>query len=324
MSEPTHRAAENQALLVCVQCKGPLLESVRALRCAQCAITCPVENEIADFARGSYFDQFTPGQQLRPEHLEGLEREQQGSRTRARYYLGRLRSRFGEQRVRVLDCGCGNGMLVDELNAAGYETWGNDLSQLRRWQWNSRHSRRQLVVASGSALPFPDNFFDAVIASGVLEHIGVSESWTPPYRALPKETRDRDRQAFIRELFRVVAAGGSIYLDFPNGDFPVDFWHGDRPGSARFHSLSEGFLPTLAEVRQLVQTVRPRAKVDVQPLRGRLAFSQVRSHWYGRLFGPAATLLVRIVSSSGVRKTPLARISPFLVVELSESEDSPS
>ena len=55
------------------------------------------------------------------------------------FYLPLLR-RLARERgpalpLRVLDCGCGNGLSVDLLNEAGLDAWGNDLSKLRRWQW---------------------------------------------------------------------------------------------------------------------------------------------------------------------------------------------
>jgi len=118
--------------------------------------------------------------------------------------------------------------------------WGNDPSALRKWQWRERMWRERLSVADGGSLPFADGFFDAVLASGVLEHVGVAESRTGRYEVRPLPSRDAVRRRFLTELFRVTAPGGTIWLDFPNGAFPIDFWHGDRPGAARRHGPARG------------------------------------------------------------------------------------
>jgi len=216
---------------------------------------------------------------------------------------------------RVLDSGCGNGVSVDLLRDLGYEAWGNDLSQLRRFQWRERRFREGLIVASSLRLPFPDGYFDAVISSGVLEHIGVAETGVPRYSVRPLPDRDEQRTAFLRELLRVTRSAGAVFLDCPNGSFPVDFWHGDEPGAARLHSRSEGFLPTVNEVQHLVPTVHIEV---LSPFR-RLQFHQARRHWYGRLLGPLANAafgLLRFYPFRIALRTPL---NPFLVLRMEKT-----
>ncbi len=155
------------------------------------------------------------------------------------YYLPAALARQQLERpFRVLDSGCGNGIAVDLLGEAGIEAWGNDVSALRKWQWQERKFRHRLVVADTRQLPFGDGAFDMVISSGVLEHVGVEEGRNPGYFVKAKADRDRQRLAFLEELVRVLAPGGALYLDFPNGAFPIDFWHGDQPGGARFHKMT--------------------------------------------------------------------------------------
>jgi SAM-dependent methyltransferase len=298
--------------LVCPRCKGLL----RSACCDACGQQYGVENGIYDFVQGSYYDAFQSGDKLSGEHLRGLSLEIQGAETRARYYERLLRRRFGPGAIRVLDCGCGNGLTVEHLRAAGLDAWGNDNSALRKWQWRERPDREHLVVADGGTLPFQDGWFDAVICSGVLEHIGVDELGVGGYSVTPRPTRDSERAAFLAEVLRVTRPGGAIYLDFPNGAFPIDFWHGVRAGGARFHSLSEGFLPTRQGVAQLFgrlgETVRIRA---VSP-NGRLAFRQVSSSTMGRLLSPFGRLLFWLFDTPiglWLVRTPL---NPYLVLQV--------
>ncbi len=298
-------------MLVCPSCRSALAEAPASLRCTRCGIDYPREDGIADFANGRYYDAFDPAAGLSEEQRAGLALEEEGTRHRLLGFYEPLLRAYVPDARRVLDCGCGNGLAVDLLAGRGFEAWGNDLSLLRKWQWSERLHRDRLAVASGLALPFPDGWFDAVISSGVIEHIGVDESRSPRYTVRPRATRDEERLAFVSELLRVTRRGGCIFLDAPNGRFPVDFWHADAPGQARVHALNERFLPTARELRSLFR------EAGVQELRflspyGRLQLRQVRRHWYGRALTLPAIALLRLMRV--VPPLAASPLNPFLVV----------
>jgi SAM-dependent methyltransferase len=289
----------------CPKCRVHLTaEDSIALRCTRCLVPYPLENGVVDFSGGQYYDAFDPQQELSAEHLRGLEAEVSGARWRIEKYYGpRLPAR-----ARVLDCGCGNGVSVDALMAQRFDAWGIDLSSLRKWQWRERIHRERLGVASALRLPFGDATFDVVLSSGVIEHIGVAEEGGDTYRVRPLPDRDEQRAAFVSELLRVTRRGGSIFIDCPNGGFPIDFWHNSVGGRARFHRRDEGFLPTFREIEKLAggHTV-----VAHSPHR-RFAFRQVGRHWYGKIFA----LPMRVLFALMGERIATSAMNPYLVVEV--------
>jgi hypothetical protein len=290
-------------MFVCPHCRGPLDEP---LACSACGRTYSVDGGIADFAEGAYYDSYDPAQPLPPDHLAGLEAEFNGTHARiVDYYIPRL-----PRGARVLDCGAGNGLSVDLLAEHGFDAWGVDLSQLRKWQWRERTRRERLVVADALRLPFPDGFFDVAISSGVIEHIGVHESRDPDYHVAPLPNRDELRRQFLAELVRVTS--GVVYVDCPHGAFPIDFWHRATGRGLRFHPLDEGFLPTFNEVRALV----PELRVEALSPHRRLRFRQVRERWYGVAFALPMSLLFRGMSLPGLRWLARTAVNPFLVVRI--------
>lgn len=307
---------------VCPDCRSGLAQTADGLRCGECRSVYLVEDEIADFLRGRYYDNFVPGQVLTAEHQEGLEEEVAGAVSRIQdFYLPLLRRHLQREpnrgQARVLDCGCGNGVSVDLLNEAGFAAFGNDPSALRKWQWKERRHRRRLAVADGSKLPFPEGHFDAVLSSGVLEHVGVCE-WANPYRVEVLPDRDSQRRAFLSELLRVLAPEGRLWIDFPNGAFPVDFWHGTTSKRGlRRHGRREGFLPIVREVRGYVSEIAPEFTVKaVGPYR-RLRLHRIRKHLFGRLLNLPARVLLRTLSLPGARVFAGSSLNPFLVLEIS-------
>lgn len=73
----------------------------------------------------------------------------------------------------ILDVGCGDGLVTNELVEAGFAVTGVDIVP-----GLLRFVHAPTVEASCEALPFPDRSFDCVVASAVLEHLpaGMFES----------------------------------------------------------------------------------------------------------------------------------------------------
>jgi 2-polyprenyl-6-hydroxyphenyl methylase/3-demethylubiquinone-9 3-methyltransferase len=117
------------------------------------------------------------------------------NRPRVGFYLEQLGDPKGR---RVLDAGCGGGLVARELAAAGAEVVGVDRS-LGSLGVARRATPARFSPAQGrlERLPFADAGFDAVVAADVLEH-------------LP------DLPAVVAELARVLRPGGSFLFDTVN------------------------------------------------------------------------------------------------------------
>ena len=117
------------------------------------------------------------------------------NRPRVGFYLEQLGDPTGR---RVLDAGCGGGLVARELAAAGAEVVGIDRS-LGSLGVARRATPRRFRPAQGrlERLPFADASFDAVVAADVLEH-------------LP------DLPAAVAELARVLRPAGSFLFDTVN------------------------------------------------------------------------------------------------------------
>ena len=90
--------------------------------------------------------------------------------------------------VRVLDAGCGEGVLVDEY-AGRLAIEGID----------PNYASARVRTASLTALPYPDDAFDRALCLDVLEHLTFEEQ--------PRA---------LAELFRVLRGGGELLVSVPN------------------------------------------------------------------------------------------------------------
>jgi len=109
---------------------------------------------------------------------------------------------------RVLDVGCGPGILTRDLLDLGYEFWGVDASPGMIEQCRKhfgRTDRAHFAVGDAASLAFPDGYFDAAICLGVIDRLQAHES-------------------AIREMLRVVKGGGTLLISFPNLLSPYAAW----------------------------------------------------------------------------------------------------
>jgi SAM-dependent methyltransferase len=90
--------------------------------------------------------------------------------------------------TRVLDAGCGEGVLVEEFR-----------SRLAIVGADPNYSSEFVTTASLTKLPYPDGSFDRALCLDVLEHL--------PYP---------DQTLALAELYRVVRPGGELLISVPN------------------------------------------------------------------------------------------------------------
>jgi SAM-dependent methyltransferase len=90
--------------------------------------------------------------------------------------------------TRVLDAGCGEGVLVDEY-----------MGRLQIEGIDPNYSSDRVRSGSLTALPYPDATFDRALCLDVLEHL----------------TFEEQPQA-LAELYRVLKPGGSLFVSVPN------------------------------------------------------------------------------------------------------------
>ncbi len=96
---------------------------------------------------------------------------------------------------RVLEAGCGTGLILERIDRVASEAIGVDLS--RGMLGHARERGLSVVQASVTALPFADSSFDTVCSFKVLAHVP-------------------DIDAALAELVRVTRPGGHLVLEFYN------------------------------------------------------------------------------------------------------------
>jgi SAM-dependent methyltransferase len=117
--------------------------------------------------------------------------------------LDALRAAVGDCRgARVLDAGCGVGLMTPAVRTAAHIT-ALDFSWQGLMKFHFPYSAPlDLVQGDVCQLPFADNTFDTAISSQVLEHV-------------PSEAA---RQAFLGELARTLKPAGRLVLTVYNWD----------------------------------------------------------------------------------------------------------
>jgi ubiquinone/menaquinone biosynthesis C-methylase UbiE len=108
------------------------------------------------------------------------------------------------KRLRVLDIGCGIGLIDQVLDGEVAELWAVDTSLSSLELARDRAPATRFVHYDGARLPFEDSSFDAVFATCVLHHV-------PPAA----------RADFMQEMLRPLRPRGAVVLIEHNPANPV-------------------------------------------------------------------------------------------------------
>lgn len=124
---------------------------------------------------------------------------------RARKIIEGLELKDGD---RVLEVGCGNGYYLSLLNRLklNLDLTGidNDKLALKDGVKFISDKKVKLILADASKISFPNNSFNKIVMSEVIEHVN-------------------DEKAVLKEIFRVLEKGGILTLTTCNIDYPF-FW----------------------------------------------------------------------------------------------------
>jgi ubiquinone/menaquinone biosynthesis C-methylase UbiE len=107
----------------------------------------------------------------------------------------------------VLDAGGGDGYytkLVSELTNAPITLYDFDENALNSARKNLAGKDIKILQGGVEKMPFPDNSFDKIILTEVMEHVP-------------------DEHAGFKELYRILKPGGLLAMTVPNYNFPF-FW----------------------------------------------------------------------------------------------------
>ena len=202
------------------------------------------------------------------------------------------------------------------------DAWGIDAGRSRHRQWQQRQARACLLSADALRMPFAEASFDAVLSSGLVDHLGINEEeGEDGYLSYRLADCHVQRRRFVRELIRVLKSDGFILLDHPNGAFPADFWHGGEAGSIRWHLPGGDMLPRFSEIAAYFREADPRMRlISLSPVR-RLSFQKVGAHWYGRMLAPAIRFWLNVIDLKPLSFLARSFLNPYLVTVATRRPD---
>lgn len=118
-----------------------------------------------------------------------------------RYWNNTIVNRIPEKTRRVLDLGCGTGILIDNLVAKYGMVFGLDLSHAMIKEVNCDHPHlKGLVVGDIAAIPFVPGTFDVIVCRGVLHHFP-------------------DLKKSLQQIRNILTKDGFLIFSEPSDDF---------------------------------------------------------------------------------------------------------
>jgi SAM-dependent methyltransferase len=212
-----------------------------------------------------------------------------------------LEAAAGREHGRVLDCGCGIGAYLAQMETQSARAFGLEYEFDRARV--ARLSQHAVLCGASEHLPFPAETFDLILSHEVLEHV------------------EDDRQS-VEEMMRVLLPGGRLVVFVPNRGYPFEthgiFWRG------AYHFGNKplvNYLPRILRDR-LAPHVRVYAGADLRRLFAGLPCQPVQTTI---IFGAYDNLIARWPTPGrilravlqGLERTPLQSLglSHFWVLE---------
>jgi ubiquinone/menaquinone biosynthesis C-methylase UbiE len=194
------------------------------------------------------------------------------------------------QRGRLLEVGCGPGVMLPELLAMGFEVHGIDVSAEmirsaeQRIASHALASRCRLRIGDVERLRYSGASFDAVLSMGVLEYL-------PNYATA------------LREIARVLKPGGHVVLTVPNQ-------------ASAYHLARSGYLTCrrLLGAPRASAIATPRLPWALDRALARAGLRKVESRACNFIFFPLKDLHERASDALNRALTPLSgsAVAPFL------------
>jgi SAM-dependent methyltransferase len=207
--------------------------------------------------------------------------------------------------LRVLDFGCYDGYIVRRLRArariygVGIDISPRAMALAKQAATQEGLGGLEFVVADGADLPFPNDSFDVVICSEILEHVP-------------------DLDAVLSEISRVLVKGGRLYATMPNS--LSDVW---QP----FHSLCrrvdqvEGHLRRMTRQEFITALQRHR----LQPNRVRYRGFALSALWYSTfIYNPRIKRLgMSLIAKQESLSQRAARLAAYAMMHTYIAADQP-
>jgi SAM-dependent methyltransferase len=278
------------------------------IRCSSCAHTFEWKEGSPDFIVGGRFeDDFMPDRNSYEERSNAALVNQ--------YLIPVLRDLTStlKRRPRILSVGCGVGIDIDLLTAAGFYAVGIDCGNRCR-AWSHREQKARLYRANGKHLPFDKNEFDVVYCGCVFPHVGVqgdSRDVRPDYQ--------EERSGIAREMVRTTRPGGHVIASSPNRLFPLDIFHGRTPEHPLpyWNPPSSPFLLSPNDYRSMFRDAGC-GRFSLLPVRNYWGFVNMNQSLKGRLLSVPVKAVFDVVSRPAFRSLRGSPISPWIVVMASK------
>ena len=231
---------------------GETFQVARCRRCAQ-VVTTPVPADIGRYYPVGYYGD-KAGRRF-PAVMEWLQEKLYAWRS------GQVLRRLNKKNARVLDIGCGRGLLLRAFQQQGCDVTGTEFSD-DACRFAREVLKLPVRVGLVTELNFPANSFDVVVMWHVLEHVS-------------------DPRPTVAEVARILRPGGLFLVAVPNFGSPeahltkAGWFHLDIPRHLSHHTLTS-LSQSLGEAG-----LQPKWFSALAPEYDTFSFTQSLLNWFG-------------------------------------------